>query len=130
MLFQQLSRYQCCHALMGFLLQGSCILIPLARSNADPVAVCHVLQGHLFLLFRHHILFSYWPGQMRLPKLYDLLNLLFPLVRDHLPISYWPGLMLFQQLSGINAVMFYSVSIFIDSDAALPHLSAVILGLY
>ena len=53
----------------------------------------------------------------------------FPLTRSDLhPLSLCLGLMMFQQLSGINAVMFYSVSIFVDSGSASPHISTVILG--
>ena len=53
----------------------------------------------------------------------------FPLSRSDLhPLSLCLGLMMFQQLSGINAVMFYSVSIFVDSGSASPHISTIILG--
>jgi len=48
--------------------------------------------------------------------------------QDLRPLSICIGLHLFQQFSGINAVMFYSVSIFKDSGSSSPHLSTITLG--
>ena len=50
------------------------------------------------------------------------------LLKDVKPISLCLALMVFQQLSGINAVMFYSVTIFTSSGSLSPHLSTIILG--
>ena len=50
------------------------------------------------------------------------------LLKDIKPISLCLALMIFQQLSGINAVMFYSVTIFTSSGSLSPHLSTIILG--
>ena len=45
------------------------------------------------------------------------------------PLAICTLLMVFQQFSGINAVMFYSVSIFVASGSPSPHASTVILGI-
>ena len=50
------------------------------------------------------------------------------LKEDARPILMCVMMMVFQQMSGINAVMFYSVSIFASSGSWSPHLSTIILG--
>ena len=45
------------------------------------------------------------------------------------PLGICTLLMIFQQFSGINAVMFYSVSIFVASGSPSPHASTIILGI-
>ena len=51
------------------------------------------------------------------------------ILRDIKPITICVLMMIFQQLSGINAVMFYSVSIFSDSGSWSPYVSTIILGI-
>ena len=51
------------------------------------------------------------------------------IIRDIKPITICVLMMIFQQLSGINAVMFYSVSIFSDSGSWSPYISTIILGI-
>ena len=51
------------------------------------------------------------------------------IIRDIKPTTICVLMMIFQQLSGINAVMFYSVSIFSDSGSWSPHVSTIILGI-
>lgn len=48
---------------------------------------------------------------------------------DLRPLGVCVGLMACQQFSGINAVMFYSVSIFVASGSSSPHVSTIILGI-
>ena len=56
------------------------------------------------------------------------MSLISMLREDARPILMCIMMMVFQQLSGINAVMFYSVSIFSSSGSWSPHISTIILG--
>ena len=73
--------------------------------------------------------FSELKASQKLESLHSSsMGLVSLLKEDARPILMCVMMMVFQQMSGINAVMFYSVSIFASSGSWSPHISTIILG--